>query len=100
EDIVRLLGTVAGRHPTAFAHLLEAVDLLDAGVTEIAVVGDRSDLVHVAQQRYLPNAVMAWGEPYDSPLWADRRDGFAYVCREFVCAAPVDDEAALAAQLD
>jgi uncharacterized protein YyaL (SSP411 family) len=99
EDIVRLLGKVAGQHPTAFAHLLEAVDLLDAGVTEIAVVGDRDDLVRVAQDRYLPNAVLAWGEPYASPLWAERRDGYAYVCRDFVCAAPVDNEDALAVQL-
>src|SRR6185295_8306580 len=27
EDILRLLGRVAGQHPTAFAHLLAAVDL-------------------------------------------------------------------------
>jgi uncharacterized protein YyaL (SSP411 family) len=99
EEIVRLLGTIAGQHPTAFAHLLEAVDLLDAGVTEIAVVGDRDDLVRVAQRRYLPNAVIAWGQPYESPLWAERRDGYAYVCRDFVCAAPVENEEALAAQL-
>jgi hypothetical protein len=99
EDIIRLLGRVAGQHPTAFAHLLEAIDMLDAGVTEIAVVGDRGDLVRIAQSRYLPNAVLAWGEPYESPLWDERRDGFAYVCRDFVCAAPVDDEEALEAQL-
>ena len=29
-----------------------------------------------------PDTVLAWGEPYDSPLWDGRRDGFAYVCRE------------------
>ena len=46
-----------------------------AGITEIAVVGDRPDLVAAVQARYLPNAVLAWGEPYDSPLWEDRRDG-------------------------
>jgi uncharacterized protein YyaL (SSP411 family) len=99
EDIVRLLGRVAGQHPTAVAHLLEAIDMLDAGITEIAIVGDRKDLVQLVQQRYLPNAVVAWGEPYDSPLWADRRDGLAYVCRDFVCAAPVDEAEAFAAQL-
>ena len=36
---------VAGQHPTAFGHLLAAVDLLARGTTEIAVVGDRPDLV-------------------------------------------------------
>ena len=26
--------------------------------------------------------MLAWGEPFDSPLWEGRRDGFAYFCRE------------------
>ncbi|MEY2590991.1 MAG: uncharacterized protein QOJ67_2975 [Acidimicrobiaceae bacterium] len=99
EAILRLLGPVAGRHPTAFAHLLGAVDLLDSGITEVAVVGDRPDLVAEVQHRYLPNAVLAWGEPYESPLWHAREDGLAYVCRDFACQAPVADVAALAAQL-
>ena len=33
------------------------------GVTEIAVVGDRPDLVAAVHRRYLPRAVLAWGEP-------------------------------------
>jgi len=100
EEILRLLGGPAARHPTAFAHLLGALDLFTSGATEIAVVGDRPDLVAVVRSRYLPNVVLAWGEPYDSPLWEGRADGFAYVCRDFTCHAPVDDPAALAAQLD
>jgi uncharacterized protein YyaL (SSP411 family) len=99
EAILRLLGPVAGRHPAAFAHLLGAVDLLDSGITEVAVVGDRPDLVAEVQHRYLPNAVLAWGEPYESPLWHAREDGLAYVCRDFACQAPVADVEALAAQL-
>ncbi|MEY2436198.1 MAG: uncharacterized protein QOF97_1034 [Acidimicrobiaceae bacterium] len=99
EAILRLVGPVAGRHPAAFAHLLGAVDLLDSGITEVAVVGDRPDLVAEVQHRYLPNAVLAWGEPYESPLWHAREDGLAYVCRDFACQAPVADVEALAAQL-
>ena len=91
EDIVRLIGWLGGRHPTALGHLLAAVDLVASGTTEVAVVGDRADLVQTVTSRYLPNAVLAWGEPYDSPLWRDRRDGFAYVCRQYVCQAPVND---------
>ena len=49
--------------------------------------------------RYLPNAVLAWGEPYDSPLWYGRRDGLAYVCRDYHCEAPVDTVEALGALL-
>jgi uncharacterized protein YyaL (SSP411 family) len=99
EAILRLLGTVADRHPGGFAHLLAALDLYHSGATEIAVVGDRVDLVRSVQSHYLPNAVLAWGEPYDSPLWAHREDGWAYVCRDFTCQAPVDDVDALVGQL-
>ena len=35
--------------------------------------------------------MLAWGEPYDSPLWANRPDGAAYVCRRYVCEAPTTD---------
>ncbi len=103
EDILRLLGPPAGQHPTAFAHLLGAVDLHVTGPTEIAIVGDRPDLVRAIDSAYLPNAVLAWGEPYESPLWADRTAGAgagqAYVCRDFTCQAPVSDLDALLAQL-
>jgi uncharacterized protein YyaL (SSP411 family) len=87
------------RQPAAFAHLLEAVDLLTAGTTEVAVVGDRRDLVEVVQRRYLPNSVLAWGEPYDSPLFEARTEGLAYVCRNYACQRPTDDITELAAQL-
>ena len=59
----------------------------------------RPDLVAVVQSRYLPNAVVAWGEPWPSPLWEGRSDGRAYVCRDFACRAPVDNDADLLAQL-
>ena len=100
EDILRLLGGVAAQHPTSFGHLLAAVDVIDAGVAEIAVVGERPDLVRAVQQRYLPTAVLAWGEPYESPLWDDRKDGFAYVCRHYTCQAPTDSVPALLTQLE
>src|SRR5207302_232223 len=44
EAIIRLLADPMTRQPSAFAHLLEAVDLLTAGTTEIVVTGDRPDL--------------------------------------------------------
>ena len=97
--ILRLLGRPAAQHPTAFPHLLGALDLALGGTTEVAVVGERPDLVRVVQQRYLPGAVLAWGERYDSPLWEGRSDGRAYVCRNFACREPVTTVEALAAQL-
>ncbi len=68
-------------------------------------MGARPDLVAVVAERYLPNAVLGWGEPYPSPLWDDRHAGpdgagQAYVCRHFACRAPVATPDELAAQLD
>jgi len=99
EAILGLLGPIAGGHPMAFAHLLAALDLRLTGTTEIAVVGDRPELVRTVQRAWRPNAVLAWGEPYDSPLWHDRSPGLAYVCRNFTCQSPVDTVDALDAAL-
>jgi len=91
EDIIRLLAPTLVQHPTAFCRLLVAVDLAAAPMTEIAVTGDRPDLVRAVQGQYLPDAVLAWGEPYPSPLFEARADGLAYVCQHYACQAPVDD---------
>jgi uncharacterized protein YyaL (SSP411 family) len=98
----RALGLVwelSGRHPTAFGHALAGVDLQAGGVDEIAVVGERPDLVRAVQELYLPSSVLAWGEPYPSPLWEGRDEGYAYVCRDFACRLPVSSVDELLAQL-
>jgi hypothetical protein len=90
EQILRLLGPVAGEHPTALAHLLAAVDLAVGGIEEIVVTGDRPDLLAVVRSGWRPRSVLAWGERTSSPLWEGRpHDGRAYVCRGSVCDAPV-----------
>ena len=99
EQILALVGGLAAEHPTAFAHALSAIDVHRAGLTEIAVVGPRPDLVCTVAARYLPNAVLTWGQPFASPLWEGRAEGHAYVCRDFVCLAPVTEPEALDAQL-
>jgi uncharacterized protein YyaL (SSP411 family) len=73
-----------------YSNALIAADLRRRGTTEVAIVGELPDFVRVAQSLWRPDVVLAWGEPYDSPLWQDRTDGYAYVCRDFVCAAPQD----------
>jgi uncharacterized protein YyaL (SSP411 family) len=98
-DIVRLLGPLAVQHPTAFGHVLQAVDLAVRGTTEIVVAGHRPDLVAAVRARFLPNAVLAWGERGDGPLWEGRDDGRAYVCRSYACQLPADTPEALAPQL-
>jgi len=99
EDILALLGPLVVQHPTAFARAVAALDMVAAGVIEVAVIGDRSDLVAAVQTRFLPHAVLAWGEPYASPLFEERDIGLAYVCRNYACQAPVADVDALVAQL-
>src|SRR4051794_3254847 len=106
QDVLELLGELAGSVPSAFANLLAAAEMDAVGLTEVAVVGDAPELVAAVQAAYRPNVVLAWGEPYASPLWEGRalpsseeRGGRAYVCRDYACQAPVSDAAALEAQL-
>ena len=97
--VVDLLGDLLVRHPTAFAHTVLTADLLARGCTEVVVTGDRADLVAEYRSAWRPDAVLAWGEPTDSPLWAGRAPDLAYVCREYACRVPADDVATLAGQL-
>jgi uncharacterized protein YyaL (SSP411 family) len=100
EGVLQLLRPTLEKHPSAFSHALAAVDLVVSGLTEVAVVGSsRPDLVRAVQQRFVPEAVLAWGEPFESPLWEGRSEGVAYVCRGYVCKAPVDSADALAEEL-
>ncbi len=98
-DILRLIGGVAADHPTAFGNALAAIDLLVTGITEVVVSGDQPELVAVAHHAFLPNAVLAWGEAFDSPLWEGRDTDGAYVCRDYACLMPATDAATLRAQL-
>ena len=80
-----------------YSHALLAADLKRRGATQVAIVGgvddegvvhDMSDIVRIAHSIWRPDAVLAWGEPYESPIWEGRTPGHAYVCRDYVCAAP------------
>ena len=70
-----------------------------AGTTEVVITGDRPGLVAAVHERYLPNTVLAWGERYPSPLFDDRSDGLAYVCRNYACKLPTADVGELLTQL-
>jgi uncharacterized protein YyaL (SSP411 family) len=102
--ILALTGRFAGQHPTAFGHLLAAVDLATAGITEVVVAGPAAELLATVRATWRPAAVLAWGEPFASPLWegrepTDGQPGRAYVCRDFTCDLPTADPAQLEAQL-
>ena len=99
DRILALVGPLVSRGASAFCNSLGALALRTRGVTEIAVVGDRPDLLAVARDEWRPDAVLAWGERYDSPLWDGRTDGLAYVCHNFACQAPQDTPEGLRDQL-
>jgi len=94
DQILRLLSNIASSAPTAFGNLLAAAHLKLSGIVEIAITGNRPDLLAHMQSQWLPTTVVAWGERYDSPLWQDRSDNVAYVCKQYLCMAPSHDIAA------
>jgi uncharacterized protein YyaL (SSP411 family) len=102
--VIRLLHTIAPEHPSAFGHLLRAIDFWSAPVREVAIVGpDAGALERVVRAAYLPHAVLAGGAPDGVPLLAGREpvDGraAAYVCERFACRRPVTTPDELAALL-
>jgi uncharacterized protein len=99
DRILQLVAAVVDQAPPAFSHALAAAELRRAGITEVAVAGDRRDLVDIVAERWRPDVVLAWGERYESPLWEGRVDGLAYVCRHYACQAPQDTPEGLRAQL-
>jgi uncharacterized protein YyaL (SSP411 family) len=94
--VLRLLHEVAGGHPQAFAHLLQALDFHFAPVKEVAIVGtERAPLVRVVRERFRPHLVLAGGEPDGVPLMEGRTALGAYVCENFACKRPVTEPSEL-----
>ena len=101
----------AGRHPTAFAKWLTAIDLSLASIAEVAIVGGLDepgtrDLTTAATAGPTGALVVAVSSDPDAsavPLLSGRvriRDRpTAYVCRNFACRLPVTDPDALSVQL-
>ena len=87
ERIVELAAPLLTQHPSAVADLVAATALADAGA-EVVVAGDRPDLLAVVRRRWLPGAVLAWGEPRPRPCGRAGRPGSAYVCRQLRLPGP------------
>jgi uncharacterized protein len=112
ERAMRSVVAFVARYPTGFAQWLSAMDFALAPVVEVAIVGAPDDpaasaLVAEVRRGFRPNQVVSVAaDPAVSavPLMLDRvavgARATAYVCRGFVCRLPVQDAAALAAQLD
>ena len=99
RDIAKLLGRVAPSAPSGFGNFLGAMHRLHHTSTEIVIVGDRPDLLDVLRNTWDAQRTIAWGEPVESPLWANRQSGAAYVCHGYACQLPVTTPEALAGQL-
>ncbi len=95
-------GLPIGAHPAGFSHASVVAHLLAVGATEVVIPG-RGDaaqaLVDAYRSAWRPLTVLAWGEPFASPLWDGRSAGNAYVCRDYVCEMPVSEPEELAARL-
>jgi uncharacterized protein YyaL (SSP411 family) len=103
--VLRLLHPLAGRHPQAFAHLLQAIDFHLSPVREVALAGEPlDDLARVVRGSFRPHVVVAGGEPDGVPLLEGRApvEGrpAAYVCESFACRAPVTEPDELEALLE
>jgi hypothetical protein len=109
SEIVAPLTTVVGRAPLAVAALAAAMELVVGPMREVAIAGDPAAadtraLVAVVHHRFDPLRVLAWGTGSDDvPLLEDRPAvggmATAYVCRGFVCEAPVSDPSSLERQI-
>jgi uncharacterized protein YyaL (SSP411 family) len=96
---LRLLHAIAPQHPTAFGHLLQALDFHLAPTREVALAGDHDGvaaLAAVVREELRPHLVLAGGSgdgPTAVPLMEGRGpvDGraAAYVCERFACLRPV-----------
>jgi len=99
-SVFRLAASMLPQAPSAFGHLLCALDLHFSPPRELAVIGPPdSDLARAALAPYEPNAVVAFGPSDDVPLlegkgYVDGRPA-VYVCERFACRAPVTEPAAL-----
>jgi uncharacterized protein YyaL (SSP411 family) len=110
EAAVGSLARLVERAPRAAGWAAAVGEALLAGPLEVAVTGpsgpDRDALAAAARASTSPGAVVVVGEPDADgvPLLADRPlvggRPAAYVCRGFVCSAPVTDVSALSAAMN
>ncbi len=115
EQILKLLAPAMLRSPSAFGHLLCALDYDLSSPYEIAIIGspeakDTRAMIDAVFNRYLPNKVVALAAPGDvqAPRAIKLLEGrgqvagkaTVYVCRNFTCDAPVTDPAQFSDQLN
>ena len=103
QQVVEVMGPALQRAPGAFAGTALAADFLAGPRRQVVARSGRPELVEPVWARYLPDTVLAWGEPYPSPLWEGRTgqeaEGQVFVCQGYQCQLPVSTPSAVAALL-
>lgn len=97
EFALRLLGAVAdlvSRAPHAFPELLWGAELALRGPLEVAITGDRPDLVTAAARPLAPRRVLRWRELLGPEDRLAPRDS-ALVCCDGTCRPPTSEARAL-----
>jgi uncharacterized protein len=106
EATLTSFGGLLPRAPRAFASMLAVLDFLQDGPVELALIGPpaaREALEAAAGSVYLPNRCIAHSRPGEAsnlPLLRDKAGAddvgpLAYLCRHFVCEAPLRDAESL-----
>ncbi len=100
SGVIQLMAEGIAHHPGAFAVLVQAMSLLNNDSQEIVIPGNQPRFIEQLKGRWFPDAVVAFGEAFNSPLWTGRQEGFAYVCRTFSCLQPISQPSDLADALN
>lgn len=100
RKVIDLLGETFIQHPNAFPLLVATLPLLSGDSEEIVIPGWNEEFIDQLRGRWFPNAVLALGSPFQSPLWEGRKEGNAYICKGFVCLEPVTNAHQLSQTLD
>ena len=109
QQTVAGLQEIMAQYPTGFAHWLCAAAFILGEPQEVAVAGDSQDpdtqaLINIVNKGYRPNLIVAAGDESSKIELMKGRSTLngrpaAYVCRRFVCHAPVIEPEELERQL-
>jgi uncharacterized protein YyaL (SSP411 family) len=109
ERSIGMMTKFMSQYPTGFGQWLNAAAFMRSEPREIALVGSEDELaplLNIVRSGYRPFQVIAAADEGEAPLpLLEERPkidgkGTAYVCRQFVCQAPVTEPSQLAEQLD